>query len=96
MANRKELKKDINFLTEEIIETCLLHYYFKKDDPTRIEQIDNIIDEAISLRNQLIHQLNNPAQDLNGKSLRSYYQDLLAKMMEGADTAFDKLGRLDA
>ncbi len=96
MASRKDLKKDINFLTEEILETCLLHYHFKKGDAAHVEKIDQIIDETIILRNQLMHELNNPGKDMNGNSLRAFYKELLARMMEGANTAFEKLGRLDA
>ena len=91
MANIKDLKKDINFLLEEVIETCFLHYQLN-DDKSKKEEIDQIIDDIIVTRNDLIHKVNNPDKELKGSARKKYFTELLNEMTGKADEAFEKLG----
>jgi len=95
MASKKNLKKDLNFLTEEVIETCLLHYYLKQENQDEKARIDAIIDETIALRNELFNKINHPEGDLKGKALKAWYADIISQMMKKTDEAFEKLGSLD-
>jgi len=96
MASKKDLKKDINFLTEEIIETCFLHYHIKQKDTDEKEKIEELIEETIRTRNGLMHRLNNPDESLKGKALKAHYGDILKEMMKKTDETFEKLGKLSA
>ena len=92
MANIKYLKKDINFLMEEVIETCFLHYHLRGEKPEKREEIDQIIDDIIVTRNNLIHKINNPEVDTEKGPDKKFYNDILNEMMQKADEAFEKLG----
>lgn len=91
MASRKELKKDINFLTGEIIDTCLMHYYLKQGDEQARKTIDALMEEAVSLRNDLIYKINHPGEELKGSELKGYYSELMKEMVEKTDQVFEKL-----
>lgn len=96
MASKKDLKKDINFLTEEIIETCFLHYHIKQNNPDEKEKIDELIEDTIRTRNALMQRLNNPDENLKGKALKAHYGAILQEMMKKTDETFEKLGKLSA
>ncbi len=95
MASKKYLKKDINFLTEEIIETCFLHLYLKQNNEEEKEKINGLIEETIALRNELLYKINHPSGDLKGASLKKWYTDILQEMIAKTDEVFLKLGQLE-
>jgi hypothetical protein len=87
MASKKDLKKDINYLTDEVIGTCLLHQYTQGKE--RQEELDGIITEMIEFRDQLIQKANNPKAK-EGK-LKAYYRSLYEELLEKVNTAFEKI-----
>jgi len=91
MANIRHLKKDINFLMEEVIETCFLHYQLRGESPEKREVIDQIVDDIIVTRNELIQKINNPEVDGDKRPDKKYYSDIFNEMMQKADEAFEKL-----
>lgn len=91
MANIRDLKKDINFLMEEVIETCFLHYHLRGESPEKREVIDQIVDDIIVTRNELIYKINNPEVDSDKSPGRKFYNDIINEMMQKADEAFEKL-----
>ncbi len=91
MANIRDLKKDINFLMEEVIETCFLHYHLRGENPEKREAIDQIVDDIIVTRNELIQKINNPEVDRVKRPDKKYYSDIFNEMMQKADEAFEKL-----
>ncbi len=94
MASKKDLKKDINFLTHEVIETCFLHYHLSQDKEEVKPVIDEIIEDSINLRNELISQINNPEENLKGRELKNWYNQIQNQMLKKTDDAFEKLGEL--
>ncbi len=95
MASKKDLKKDINFLTEEVIETCFLHYHLHQNKEEIKPVIDEVIEDTISLRNEMINKINHPDESLKGKSMKSWYSGILSDMMKKTDESFEKLGSLE-
>ena len=94
MASKKDLKKDINFLTSEVIETCFLHYHLSHEKEEIKPVIDEVIEDAVSLRNELIQKINNPDEGLRGRELKAWYNEIQSQMMKKTDDAFEKLGGL--
>jgi hypothetical protein len=95
MASKKDLKKDINFLTEETIEICFLHYYLKHNQEEEKIRINTLIEETIALRDELLNKINHPSDNLDGKTIKAWYADILKEMMAKTDEVFEKLGQLD-
>lgn len=91
MASIKNLKKDINYLIDEVIGTCMIHQYTKQG---RSEELEGIISEMVEFRESLIYRINNP--DLNGssQSLKNYYRALFDELLERVNAAFDKLNKI--
>jgi len=92
MASIRDLKKDINFLTDEVIGNCFLHYYFVEDNEQK--KVDEIIEEMVKVRNDLINRVNNPAEDSNKKTDKDYYRSIRDELIEKANKAFDSLEKL--
>lgn len=85
MANRRELKRDINYVFGDIIEAAYLHQVtHPNEDPAKSEEI---VDEAISDFDELIGKMNqkdveNKKQHFRGieKELEVKARDLVEKI----------------
>ncbi len=93
MASIRDLKKDINFLTDEIIGNCFLHYYIAGE--IKRKEIDKIIEETVAIRNDLISKINNATKNTDKKSRKSYYRSIREELIEKVNAAFDKLSKLE-
>jgi hypothetical protein len=96
MASIKDLKKDINFLTEEVIGTCLLHYHIQNPDEEKKKEIDQIVDDMIDLRDEVFNKINKPGQAPEGKSKKAWYNELYEQVLEKVNESFDKLNKVSA
>jgi hypothetical protein len=95
MASKKDLKKDINYLTEEVIQTCYLQYYLKQNKEEAKAAITQVIEETVDLRNNLINKLNHPEMKPDNISAKRWHSDLLNVMIKHAEDAFEKLEKQD-
>lgn len=93
MASIKELKKDINYLSDELIGNCFLHYSLVKKDKQK--QIYKIMEEVIAIRDELIKKVNKPSLDFEKKSRKTYYRDIKEELIEKANAAFEKLDNIE-
>lgn len=89
MASIKNLKKDIDNQVFEIISDCLLYTGLHPD--SKSENIAAIIQDAVTLRNDLIARVNNPGKHENQKELRKHYQAITSELTSGVN---DLCGRL--
>jgi phosphosulfolactate synthase (CoM biosynthesis protein A) len=86
MAKIRELKKEVNYLTFEVIEDCntfISYHPDKKDDAIKL------IENAVKLRNELIKKINHPAEVSN-----KYFKEIETSLITGADEIFEKLRKL--
>lgn len=93
MASVKNLKKDINFLTDEVVGTCLMHQYANKNENQ--QKVDQIIEEMLDSREELITQINHPESRPQGKSVKAYYNELFEGFLEKVNASFDTLGNME-
>jgi len=89
MASIKNLKKDINYLVDEVIGICLLHQYTRS--PENQDELENIINEMVEFRDELISKINNPEVKDGKKKLKSYYRSLFDELLEKVNKAFETL-----
>ncbi len=92
MASIRDLKKDIDYLIYEVISDCFVYQGIHPDKKT--DEISAIINDAVSLRNDLIARVNNPDGKDNHKIVRAYYQSVRKDLMGGVDTLFTRLSAL--
>ena len=88
MASLRRLKKDIDFLMEEVISDCCTFMYLYPDKK-REEAID-IIQNAVELRNKLYAEVNNPQDNPR----KAYYKAVNQELVEGVDLLFQRISEL--
>lgn len=87
MANLRTIKKDIDYLTEEILADSYLAIFFH---PDKKDQVLEVMQQAVSLRNNLFQRVNNPP--VKGGSLAAkHYAQIRREMLERVDGLFNEL-----
>lgn len=92
MASVKQLKKDIDYLVEEIVTDCYLSIYFHSD---KKEAIVDVMNKAVELRNDLFARVNNPAEPKNKSLVAKHYAQIRRDMFAGIDALFTELSELN-
>jgi len=92
MASVKTLKKDIDYLFFELISDCFMvssmHEGKKKDE------VQDLIEEAVSMRNDFIDRANSPDGKDNPALVKAYYSALRKDLLEKVDGYFTRLSAL--
>jgi hypothetical protein len=91
MSSIKDLKKEVDNHIFEIISDCFLYTGLHPDNTT--EEVTEIIEDAVTLRNELISRINNPGEKEGPKEIRKHYQAVKADLSKGV---FGLCNRLSA
>ncbi|MBP8850962.1 MAG: hypothetical protein KBG80_10440 [Breznakibacter sp.] len=91
MANRRDLKKDINFLTTEIVSECYIKHLLTNTDEKAVSEL---ITEALSNGDEFLKRVNHPDGKLNPKLVKKYYSHLRRELIEKSNATLEKLGKL--
>ena len=91
MANLRQIKKDIDYLVQEVVYDCYLAIYFH---PTKREAIIGVMEDAVDLRNNLYEMVNNPAEKHNKSLVKKHYAFIRYETMDRIEGLFDKLGNV--
>lgn len=86
MAKIRDLKNEVNFLTFEIISDCNTYISLH---PENSESTFGLVEEAVELRNKLIHKINHP-----DKTSSKFFKEVKKELIDGADEIFGKLRKL--
>jgi hypothetical protein len=90
MASRRNFKKDINFLTNEILTRGIIHLNFFGRGNSK--DVYDIMNEAASSRNNYIARVN---QNLSGKApkeIKDFYKVIYDDLL---NSTHDLLGKID-
>jgi hypothetical protein len=82
------LKKDIDYLLDEVVTDSYLSLYFH---PERKDEIVKIMEDAVELRNTLYERANNPAEKNSRSLVRKHYAAVRRDMFDGIDKLFVRL-----
>jgi len=88
MASLRRLKKDIDFLVEEVISDCCTFMYVYPDK--KRDEAIQIIQDAVELRNKLYAQANHPQENPR----KAYYKAVNKELLEGVDALFQRISKL--
>ena len=94
MASIKQLKKDIDNQIFAIISDCLLFSGLHPDNKT--EEVSDIIEDAVALRNDLFARVNNPDGKDNPQVVKKFYNVVKADLSEGTDKLCKQLSAVSA
>ena len=82
--NLRVFKKDIEYFVGEFIDDCAL--FVALNPHNDVDEISDIIDEAVDLYNDLKQRSNHPEGNM-----RAFYYGLTKEMFEKLDTLCEKL-----
>jgi hypothetical protein len=89
MANIRNLKKEIDSKVYELISDCFTYSELHPDNKS--EEVSGIISDAVNIRNDLIHRINNPDQEADPKKMKAHYQLVKKDLNNGIEKLFVKL-----
>lgn len=95
MASIRELKKEVETQVYEVISDCFawkaLHSEGKAD-----EEVNQILEDAVALRNDLMHRINNPVKSENKKEIKAHFDSITGDLSSGIDQLFGRLSSVTA
>ena len=92
MANLRQLKKEIDYILEEVVFDCDMAMCFQ---PTKEKEIFEVMQEAVAVRNNLYAKAMNPAEPHNRSLVRKHYAALRAEMNDAFGALFEKLSAIN-
>jgi len=89
MATVRRLKKEIEFMSSQLIGDCIdfLETFDDKKDKTVL----SIIEEAVLMNNTMLDRACHPDGKDNPKLVKKHYQQLKTDFVKGLDKAYGKL-----
>ena len=95
MASVRGLKKDIDYLVEELLADCYLTMYFNQCGQEKSDKVVNVMRQAVDLRNDLFQRANNPVEKNNRSLVKKHYAQVRRDMFTGIDKLFLELSGLN-
>ena len=92
MANLRQLKKEIDYILEEVVFDCDMAMCFQ---PSKEKEICEVMQEAVAVRNNLYAKAMNPAEPHNRSLVRKHYAALRAEMNDAFGALFEKLSAIN-
>ena len=89
MANVRRLKKEIEFMSSQLIGDCI-DYLDTFDDKKEVSVL-SIIEEAVLLNNTMLDRVCHPDGKDNPKLVKQHYRQLKIYFIKGLDQAYGKL-----
>lgn len=89
MASLRTIKKDVDYLVNEVVGDCYMSLYFNRN--RNQADVVTIMEEAVDLRNDLFQKINNPAEKHNKRLVKKHYAQIRKELLDGIDSLFEKL-----
>lgn len=89
MANKRELKKGINFLCGELLAEAVAITHYQK--PQRQDDVDNVLTGILRLQDDMLNRVSHPEP---GIKARDYYKRLRQDMVHGVDDIVAQINAL--
>ncbi len=91
MATLRQIKKDIDYLVNEVVYDCYLALYFHTE---KKDAIVAVMEEAVDARNEFFEMANHPAEKHNKSLVKKHYAFLRNELMDRIDGLFGKLSEI--
>jgi len=89
MASIKNLKKDIDYLVFEVVSDCFTYAGINPGKHT--DELSDIVEDAVQLRNDLFHKINNPEGGKTAAAVKASTMSVRKNLFEGVDQLFTRL-----
>jgi len=77
MASCRDIKKDINFLANQMLIECFS--YMEYSPVNNMENVLDILHDVEQLRRNLLIKVNNPPKD---RSIKEYFRNIITEMYD--------------
>ncbi len=94
MANKREIKKDVDFLVGEVISDC--YTFLLINGEKNRDNVIEIIGSIVEKRNDLINRVNNQDKTFDTKQVKAHYKAINNDLLAAIDESFTKLSKLSA
>jgi hypothetical protein len=74
MAKIRELKKDINYLTSELVSECLTFQFFHAESSS--DKVGEVISKILENRNDLIYRISHFAEAKNPRLVKKHFAEI--------------------
>ena len=91
MANLRDLKKEINGLTNEVISDCFLYLHIHEDKNKK--EVTGIMKDTLKTRNDLIHKVNHPDSG-DRKKIKKHFGKIRSELVDKMYGHFIKLRKI--
>ncbi len=92
MGSIRKLKKVVDLKVLELISDCFAFSELHPD--SKAEEVSGIVSDAVNLRNDLMHRVNNPGKETDPKGIKAHYQLINRELDSGVDTLCERLSSL--
>ena len=92
MARRRDIKRDVNNLCYEVVYECMV--FLEHTPSLNQENVYQIIYDAIDLRNDLVHKVNNPQTNNSPAARRNYYREIRTDLYDRTISMIERLNSL--
>ena len=92
MANLRNLKKEIDYRLEEFAFDCHMAILVQ---PNKEEQVVELMQKGVELRNVLYVKANNPVEPKNRSLVKKHYAALRRDMVSSFASMFEELSSLN-
>ena len=89
MATVRRLKKEIEFMSSQLIGDCI--DYLDTFDDKKETNVLSVIEEAVLLNNTMLDRACHPEDKHNPKLVKQHYRKLKIDFIKGLDQAYGKL-----
>ena len=91
MASLRDIKKEIDYVVNEVVYDCYLSLGFHSD---KQGEIIAVMQGVVDMRNDLIELVNNPAEKHNPSLVRKHYAYVRQQLNEKSDELWGKLSEI--
>ncbi len=94
MANKRNLKKEINYISNELIAECLFNKLYITDNNSS-SKIDELLSKIISFQDDFLRRVNTPDGKDNPKLVKKYYKSLIKSFDDKIGEILKEIGELN-
>lgn len=91
MASLRDIKKEIDYVVNEVVYDCYLSLGFHSD---RHAEIIDLMQQVVDMRNNLFELVNNPAEKHNPSLVRKHYAYVRQQLIERTEEIWGKLSEI--
>ena len=92
MANRRDLKKEINLLHSELIMDCIT--YAEINNKQDASSVVDIINRLIENRKNVYIEINKSTANMTRKEVKERYDRICGNVLSSTDNAYSELSKL--